>query len=40
MCVNIALNLFLYNHGYFATEGSSKPGISSTVISNDFKGSS
>ena len=38
--MNIALRRFLHNHGNIATEGSPKPGLCPTLISNDFKGSS
>ena len=37
--MNIALRRFLHNHGDIATEGSPKPGLCRTLISNDFKGS-
>ena len=37
--MNIALRRFLHNHGNIATEGSRKPGLCPTLISNDFKGS-
>ena len=37
--MNIALRRFLHNHGNIATEGSPKPGLRPTLISNDFKGS-
>ena len=37
--MNIALRRFLHNHGNITTEGSSKPGLCPTLISNDFKGS-
>ena len=37
--MNIALRRFLHNHGNIATEGSPKPGLCPTLISNDFKGS-
>ena len=40
VCVNIALRPFLHSHGNIATEGSPKPGLCPTLISNDFKGSS
>ena len=36
---HIALRRFLHNHGNIATEGSPKPGLCPTLISNDFKGS-
>ena len=36
--MNIALRRFLHNHGNIATEGSTKPGLCPTLISNDFKG--
>ena len=36
--MNIALRCFLHNHGDIATEGSPKPGLCPTLISNDFKG--
>ena len=39
MWVNIALRRFLHYHGNIATEGSPKPGLCPTLISNDFKGS-
>ena len=35
--MNIALRRFLHNHGNIATEGSPKPGLCPTLISNDFK---
>ena len=35
---NIASRRFLHNHGNIATEGSPKPGLCPTLISNDFKG--
>ena len=35
----IALRRFLHNHSNIATEGSPKPGLCPTLISNDFKGS-
>ena len=38
--VTIVLRRFLHNHGKIATEGSLKPGLCPTFISNDFKGSS
>ena len=38
-CVNNALLRFLHNHGNIATEGSPKPGLCLTLISNAFKGS-
>ena len=34
--MNIALRRFLHNHGNIATEGSPKPGLYPTLISNDF----
>ena len=37
--MNIDLRRLLHNHGNIATEGSQKPGLCSTLISNDFKGS-
>ena len=37
--VNIVLCRFLHNHGNIATEGTPKPGLCPTLISNDFKGS-
>ena len=37
--MNIALCRFLRNHDNIATEGSPKPGLCPTLISNDFKGS-
>ena len=37
--VYIALRRFLHNRDNMATEGSPKPGICPTLISNDFKGS-
>ena len=37
--MNNALRRFLHNHGNIATEGSPKPGLCPTLISNDFKGS-
>ena len=37
--MNIALRRFLHNHDNIATEGSPTPGLCSTLISNDFKGS-
>ena len=37
--VNIALRRFLQNRDNIATEGSTKPGICPTLISNDIKGS-
>ena len=37
--MNIVLRRFLHNHGNIATEGSPKPGLCPTLISNDFKGS-
>ena len=37
--MNIALHRFLHNHGNIATEGSPKPGLRPTLISNDSKGS-
>ena len=39
MNINIALQCFLHNHGNIATEGSPKPGLCPTLISNNFKGS-
>ena len=39
MNINIALRRFLHNHGNIATEGSPKPGLCPTLISNDFEGS-
>ena len=36
--VNIALRRFLHNYGNIATEGSPKPGLCPTFVSND-KGS-
>ena len=36
--MNIVLRRFLHNHGNIATEGSPKPGLRPTLISNDFKG--
>ena len=36
--VNIALRRFLHNHGNIETEGSPKPGLCPTFVSND-KGS-
>ena len=33
--MNIALRRFLHNHGNIATEGSPKPGLCPTLISND-----
>ena len=38
--MNIALRRFLNNHGNIATERSPKPGLCSTLIANDFSGSS
>ena len=38
--MNIALRRFLHYLGNIATEGSPKPGLCPTLISNDFKGSS
>ena len=35
--VNIALRRFPHNHGNSATEGNPKPGLCSTLISNEFK---
>ena len=35
---DIALRRLLHNHGNIATEGSPKPGLCPTLISNDFKG--
>ena len=37
--MNIALRRFLHNHGNIATEGSPKPGLCPTLISNDLNGS-
>ena len=37
--MNIALRRLLHNHGNISTEGSSKPGLFPTLISNEFKGS-
>ena len=37
--MNITLRRFLHNHGNNATEGSPKPGLCPTLISNGFKGS-
>ena len=37
MNMNIALRRFLHNHGNIATEGSPKPGLCPTLISNDFQ---
>ena len=37
--MNIALRRFLHNHGNIVTEGSPKPGLCPTLISNDFEGS-
>ena len=37
--MNIALRRFLHNHGNIATEGSPKPGLCPTLISNDFNSS-
>ena len=37
MNMNIALRRFLHDHGNIATEGSLKPGLCPTLISNDFK---
>ena len=37
--MNIALRRFLHNHDNIATEGSPKPGVCPTLISNDFQGS-
>ena len=34
--MNIALRRFLHNHGNIATEGSPKPELCPTLISNDF----
>ena len=39
MNMKIVLRRFLHNHGNMATEGSPKPGLCPTLISNDFKGS-
>ena len=39
VCVNMALSRFLYNHRNIATEGSPKPRLCPTLISNNFKGS-
>ena len=36
--MTIALRRFLNNHGNIAKEGSPKPGLCPTLISNDFKG--
>ena len=36
--VNIAFRWFLHNHGNIATDGSPKPDLCPTLISNDFKG--
>ena len=36
--INIALRRFLHNHGNIATEGSPRPGLCPTLISNDFQG--
>ena len=35
--MNIALRRFLHNHGNIATEGSPKPGLCPTLISNSFE---
>ena len=37
--MTIALRRFLNNHDNIAKEGSPKPGLCPTLISNDFKGS-
>ena len=37
--MNIALRRLLHNHGNIATEGSPKPGLCPTLISNDLNGS-
>ena len=37
--MNIALRRFVHNHGNIAGEGSPKPGLCPTLISNDFKDS-
>ena len=37
--VNIALRRFLHNHGNVATEGSPKPGLCPTLISNYYNSS-